>query len=128
MEVVKYYYTKPIFIFKGAFIRIDGRDEVSIPKQKYKEGKRMTMAAIWDEDTNQVRFGISVCHETDRFEKKIGQQLAEKCARENPIMIVSHFSGNFKDYLNLVRHMGHMEERRFYNKYYRNLINGILND
>ena len=128
MEVVKYYYTKPIFIFKGAFIRIDGRDEVSIPKQKYKEGKRMTMAAIWDEDTNQVRFGISVCHETDVFVKKIGQQLAEKCARENPIMIVSHFSGNFKDYLNLVRHMGHMEERRFYNKYYRNLINGILND
>lgn len=128
MEVVKYYYTKPIFIFKGAFLRIDGGDEVSVPKQKYKEGKRMTMAAIWNDDTNEVRFGIAICHESDKFVKKIGQQLSEKCARENPIMIVSHFSGNFKDYLNLVRHIGHMEERRFYNKYYKNLINGIIND
>ena len=41
---------------------------------------------------------------------------------ENPIMIVSHFSGNFKDYLNLVRHTGHMEERRFFRKYYKNLM------
>lgn len=128
METVKYYYTKPIFIFKGAYLRIDGSSEVSIPKQKMKEGKRMTLAAILNTETNEVRFGIAVCHETDKFVKKIGQQLAEKAARENPIMIVSHFSGNFKDYLNLVRHTGHMEERKFYNKYYRNLINGILND
>lgn len=127
METVKYYYTKPIFIFKGAFLRIDGYDEVSIPKQTYVEGKRMTMAAILNPDTNEVRFGISICHESDKFVKKIGQKLAEKSARENPIMIVSHFSGNFKDFLNLVRHTGHMEERKFYNKYYRNLINGILN-
>lgn len=128
MEVVKYYYTKPILIFKGAFLRIDSGDEVSIPKQKYVEGKRMTMAAILNEDTNEVKFGISICHESDKFVKKVGQQLAEKCAREKPIMIISHFSGNFKDYLNLVRHIGHMEERRFYNKYYKNLINGIIND
>jgi hypothetical protein len=128
METVKYYYSKPIFVFKGAFLRIDGEDEVSIPKQKYKEGKRMTMAGIWNEDTGEVRFGLSICHESDKFVKKIGQKLAEKNARENPIMIVSHFSGNFKDYLNLIRHTGHMEERRFYNKYYKNLINGIIND
>jgi len=128
METVKYYYSKPIFVFKGAFLRIDGEDEVSIPKQKYKEGKRMTMAGIWNEDTGEVRFGLSVCHESDKFVKKVGQKLAEKNARENPIMIVSHFSGNFKDYLNLIRHTGHMEERRFYNKYYKNLINGIIND
>lgn len=128
METVKYYYSKPVFIFKGAFLRIDGADEVSIPKQKYKEGKRMTMAGIWDQDTGEVRFGLSICHESDKFVKKIGQELAEKNARENPIMIVSHFSGNFKDYLNLIRHTGHMEERRFYNKYYKNLINGIIND
>ena len=128
METVKYYYSKPIFVFKGAFLRIDGEDEVSIPKQKYKEGKRMTMAGIWNEDTGEVRFGLSICHESDKFVKKIGQELAEKNARENPIMIVSHFSGNFKDYLNLIRHTGHMEERRFYNKYYKNLINGIIND
>lgn len=128
MEVVKYYYTKPILIFKGAFLRIDGAHEVSIPKQKYVEGKRMTMAAILDEDTNTIRFGMSVCHESDKFVKKIGQQIAEKNARENPFMIVSHYSGNFKDFLNLVRHTGHMEERKFYNKYYRSLINGIIND
>jgi hypothetical protein len=128
METVKYYYSKPIFVFKGAFLRIDGEDEVSIPKQKYKEGKRMTMAGIWNEDTGEVRFGLSICHESDKFVKKVGQKLAEKNARENPIMIVSHFSGNFKDYLNLIRHTGHMEERRFYNKYYKNLINGIIND
>ena len=36
MEVVKYYYTKPVFIYKGAFLRIDGSDEVSIPNQKFK--------------------------------------------------------------------------------------------
>lgn len=128
METVKYYYSKPIFVFKGAFLRIDGEDEVSIPKQKYKEGKRMTMAGIWNEDTGEVRFGLSICHESDKFVKKVGQKLAEKNARENPIMIVSHFSGNFKDYLNLIRHTGHMEERRFYNKYYKNLINGIINN
>ena len=121
-ETVKYYYTKPILFFKGAFLQIDGYQKTAFPPQKFKEGKRMTMAAIWNEDTGEVRFGISVCHEHDKFVKKIGQQLAEKQARENPIMIVSHFSGNFKDYLNLVRHTGHMEERRFFRKYYKNLI------
>lgn len=126
MEVVKYYYTKPIYLYRGAFLHIDGNREVSIPKQKFKEGKRMTMAAIWNEDTGEIRFGIAVCHESDRFVKKIGQQLAEKSARENPVMIISHFSGEFKDFLNLVRHNGHMEERRFYNKYYQNLIKGIM--
>lgn len=123
---VKFYYTKPIFIFKGAFLRIDGSDEVSIPKQKYKMGKRMTLAAIWDESTNEIRFGYAICHESDKFVKKIGQELALKSAKENPIMIISQFSGCFKDYLNLVRHFGHMEERKFYNKYYGNLINGII--
>lgn len=127
METIKYYYTKPIFFFKGASFRLDGVDSISVPKQKKKEGKRMTLAGIWNEENGEVRFGIAICHESDKFVKKIGQRLAEKNARENPIMIVSHFSGKFKDYLNLVRHTGHMEERRFYNKYYKNLINGILN-
>lgn len=126
MEVVKYYYTKPVFIYKGAFLRIDGSDEVSIPNQKFKEGKRMTMAAIWDDDTKEVRFGVAVCHESDKFVKKVGQKLAEQRARENPIMIVSYFSGQFKDFLNLVRHTGNMEERRFYDKHYKHLIKGIL--
>jgi hypothetical protein len=122
METVKYYYTKPILFFKGAYLKIDGQERAAVPPQIFKEGKRMTMAAIWDQDKNEVRFGISICHEKDRFVKKIGQKLAEKCAKENPIMIVSHFSGNFKDYLNLVRHTGHMEERRFFRKYYKNLM------
>ena len=128
METVKYFYTKPIFIFKAAAMQIDGHDLYSVPKQKMKEGKRMTMAGILNPETNEVRFGLAVCHEQDRFVKKVGRELALKAAKENPFMIVSHFSGDFKDFLNLVRHTGHMEERKFYRKYYGNLINGIIND
>ena len=126
METVKYFYTKPIFMFKSASFQLDGKDVVSVPKQKMAEGKRMTMAGFLDPNTNEVRFGISICHEKDKFVKKIGRELALKAAKENPFMIVSHFSGNFKDFLNLVRHTGHMEERKFYKKYYNNLINGII--
>lgn len=126
METVKYFYTKPVFIFKAASFQINGFDEVSVPHQKFKEGKRMTIAGLLDPDTNQVRFGRVICHEKDRFVKKIGRELALKAAKENPFMIISHFSGDFKDFINLVRHTGHMEERKFYKKYYNNLINGII--
>lgn len=128
METVKYYYTKPITFFKGAFIRIDGHDEVSIPNQKMIQGKRMTIAALYDEDDHEIRFGMAICHETDKFVKKIGQEIALKQAREKPFMIITHFSGKFKDFLDIVRHTGHMEERKFYTKYYKNYIKGILND
>ena len=126
METVKYFYTKPVFIFNAANLQIDGKCLYSVPDQKMKIGKRMTMAGFFDQETNEVRFGLAICNEKDRFVKKIGRELALKAAKENPFMIVSHFSGDFKDFINLVRHTGHMEERKFYKKYYNNLINGII--
>ena len=126
MEVVKYYYTKPIFFFKAASFKLDGIDQVSALKP-YSCGKRMTMAAIYNNETNEVRIGLSICHESDKFVKKVGQRLSEKQARESPIMIISHFSGKFKDFLSLVRHTGHMEERKFFNKYYKNYVKSIVN-
>lgn len=124
-ETVKYYYTKPITFYSSSMFILDGVEQISMRKVK-QEGKRMTLAGIWNEDTGEVRFGMSICHEKDKFKKKTGQQIAEKNARENPILIISHFSGDFKDYLNLVRHTGHMEERKFYKKYYNHLLKNTL--
>lgn len=126
MEAVKFYYSKPIEFFKSARIKVDGRYYVCDRQTASTTGKRMTMAAIFDQDAKTIRFGLAICHEQDRFVKKIGQELAIKSAREKPIMIITEYKGNFKDFLDLVREVGKMEEKRFLKKNYKNFVTGII--
>lgn len=56
------------------------RNQISLP--------RLTICSIYDDETQELSFGISRCSEKDLFVKSIGREKALKRAEENPIEIM----------------------------------------
>ncbi len=83
-KVVRNYYSTPIMFAETAFVPHMG-GAMSIPPQKFRVSERYTVTGIWDKATGNVKFGVAVCNVNDRFERKIGRELAEKKAETNPI-------------------------------------------
>lgn len=92
--VVKYYYSKPVYI--GTYI-VDTFDlKTTFTNQK--QGRRYTIAAIYDDDNHVIKFGLAVCQPVDNFCKKVGRKIAYKNAIENPFHVINNFSGRRNDF------------------------------
>lgn len=91
MEKVKYYYSKPVYAqnvqmftdSEGNILWINEKS-TSSPKRV----TRVTIASIYDPDTNTLRFGSAVCSPKDIFVKSIGRQLAYTRATQRPEITV----------------------------------------
>lgn len=103
-KVVRNYYSTPIMFAETAFVPHMG-DAMSIPPQKFRVSERYTVTGIWDRAAGNVKFGVAICNVNDRFERKIGRELAEKKAETNPICEVPDVQ-TFEQFRHLVIEVG----------------------
>ena len=100
MKTVKYYYSEPLAICNlpaildrsGNIMRIADRKAATIKKLP-----RVTVASVYDRDTNTMRFGVAICSPEDMFVKEVGRELAKKRAQENPTAVVGIRRGKVRE-------------------------------
>lgn len=93
-RVVKYYYSSPVYLADLANNPLMDKAVVSHIRQ----AKRFTMAIVYDDDSQTIKFGLSICMPNDNFNKKIGREIAERNAESCPFHIITNFSGRRNDY------------------------------
>ena len=93
MEVIKYYYTRPMKVYSG--VVIGGQ---CLPARKVKKCKRFTFAVVFDDESETIKFGMATCSENDNFSKKIGRELSLQRARTEPIHVITGFKGIRNDF------------------------------
>lgn len=93
-KYVKYYYSDPVHFGDLAYNPVLDKTVVS----KIRLGKRFTMAMIYDDDSQTIKFGCATCMPADNFDKKIGRAIAEKNAEEKPFHVITGFNGKRNDY------------------------------
>lgn len=97
-KVVKYYYSNPLM--KGVITSNPILDKFVI--SKVRQGKRYTIAAVYNDDDCTIKFGLATCQPCDNFCKRIGREIAERNALENPFYVIENFSGRRNDYADQV--------------------------
>lgn len=71
---------------------------VVVKKRKKNKQRRATVAAIFDEDSQQFKFGVAICSEKDQFLKKYGRDAALGQAwSKNPAWLRSIPEGSLVD-------------------------------
>lgn len=93
-KVVKYYYSSPVVKASIAINPILNKTVIS----KIHQGKRYTMAAVYDDETHTIKFGLAVCQPVDNFCKAIGRLVAERKANTSPFYVINDFNGRRNDY------------------------------
>lgn len=93
-KVVKYYYTSPILKATISINPILNKTVISNPKQ----GKRYTIAAIFDDEEKTIKFGLATCQPIDNFCKATGRQIAVHNANNRPFHIIENFTGRRNDF------------------------------
>jgi hypothetical protein len=93
-RVVKYYYSSPVYLADLANNPLMDKTVVSHIRQ----AKRFTMAMVYDDDSQTIKFGLSICMPNDNFNKKIGREIAERIAESCPFHIITNFSARRNDY------------------------------
>lgn len=91
MKEVKYYYSKPVHVRTLPVITDDNGEVIYIMDKvsvKSKKVPRVTVASVYDTDTNRMTFGVAVCSPKDVFEKKIGREIALKRAEESTNAVI----------------------------------------
>lgn len=96
-KVIKYYYSTPVHFADLANNPLNDKTVVSHIRQS----KRFTMAMIYDDESATIRFGLATCMPIDNFDKRIGREIAEKNAINNPFHIIKNFSGRRNDYADM---------------------------
>ena len=66
-RVVKYYYSSPVYLADLANNPFMEKAVVS----HIRKAKRFTMAMVYDDDSQTIKFGLSICMPNDNFNKKI---------------------------------------------------------
>ena len=91
MKVIKYFYTEPLFMVKESTIVNRYGDEYyrQITKDVLTEFPRLTVCGIFDSETMKMNIGIAKCSSEDKFVKKIGREIAQDKAENNPTIILS---------------------------------------
>lgn len=88
MKTVKYYYSEPFAVSNLPVVlgnngeMIDYFDVKKLPIVK--RLPKVTVASVYDPDTNSMSFGMAVCSPKDMFVKKTGREIAYKRAIESP--------------------------------------------
>lgn len=93
-KVVKYYYSSPVM--KGT-ITINPILNKTVINQ-VRQGKRYTIAAVFDDEDKTIKFGLATCLPIDNFCKATGRAIAEKNAIEKPFHVINDFNGYRNDY------------------------------
>ena len=86
MKTVKYYYSKPVHLRRLPVLTDDEGNVLFVYDKvdpTVKRIPRITVASVYDPETNTMTFGVATCSTKDMFSKKIGRELAEKRAREH---------------------------------------------
>ena len=65
-KYVKYYYSDPVHFGDLAYNPVLDKTVVS----KIRFGKRYTMAIVYDDDSQTIKFGLATCMPVDNFDKK----------------------------------------------------------
>ena len=110
--VTKYYYSKPVMI--GTIIT----NEFKARWKELKNGRRYTMAAVYNEDDGTIKLGVSICQEIDNFNKVIGKQLAFENAITKPFHVISDFDGVRNKYADKVMELFIDKEKSLNKKFY----------
>lgn len=79
MKVVKYYYSKCHYLAYCPVITDANGEPLFIASNKSAKTKRLprvTVASVYDTDTNTMTFGVAVCSPKDIFNKRTGRQIA----------------------------------------------------
>ena len=93
-KVVKYYYSSPVIKAAIAINPILNKTVIS----KVRQSKRYTMAAVYDDESHTIKFGLAVCQPVDNFCKAIGRRIAEQKAETSPFHVIQGFNGIRNDY------------------------------
>lgn len=91
MRTSRFYYTTPLIFFKGGVLPFGA---LSIPEQKVTYSERHTIAALYDDETKTIKFGLATCSTKDRFQKSIGRDLALARAEFNPFYVITDIDEN----------------------------------
>ena len=121
--VVKYYYSKPIYV--GTYI-VNSYDCTTAFTNKH-QGRRYTMAAIFDDVKHEIRIGLAICQPNDNFSKRIGREIAYKNALIKPFHIIVNFTGRRNDYAEEIRNIMITKERKLQYREFPQLFNNPHN-
>lgn len=92
MEIVKFYYSKALHIRKLPVLT-DNEGKVVMLYEKSQpivaKLPRITVAAVYNTETNVMKFGVAVCSTKDVFRKKLGRQIAEGRARKSKNSVIA---------------------------------------
>lgn len=119
MNVVKYYYTKPLSF---GVCTINPYNDTPVIA-RVKNGKRYTMAVVYDDAKSEIRFGLATCAPQDNFCKATGQAIATKNADEKPFFIIKGFTGRRNDFADDVMRILINKEERLVKKNYPFMFN-----
>lgn len=106
-KVVKYYYSSPVI---KATISINPILNKTVIGKVY-QGKRYTIAAVFNDEDKTIKFGLATCQPVDNFCKAVGREIAERNAIEKPFYIIEDFNGRRNDYADKVMQV--MTEKEF---------------
>ena len=126
MKTVKYYYTTPLITFSGIYLK--DYPQAVIAESKIKPGIRYTFAAVYDEDSKTIKFGMAKCNPEDKFVKAIGREIAEKHAETNPFYVIENFSGIRNDYADEVMEVMLKQEAKLLKRDYPGCFNDRISD
>lgn len=96
---IKFYYSRPVVKATITKNPIINKTVIS----NIRQGKRYTIAVVYDNDAHVIRFGLAVCSPLDNFCKSIGKDIATKRAMNDPFYIIYNFSGVRNNYHTEVR-------------------------
>ena len=97
-KVAKFYYTRPLELMSVSYNPI--LDDIFGTNPKI--STRYTFAAVYDDESMQIRFGMANCNVKDNFCKAICREIATRNADERPFYIINNFSGRRNDYADQV--------------------------
>lgn len=118
-KVVKYYYSSPVIKATISTNPILNKTVIS----KVHQGKRYTIAAVYDDEDKTIKFGLATCQPVDNFCKAVGREIAEKNAIEKPFYTIEDFNGRRNDYADKVMQIMTETESKLVKRDNPNLFN-----
>ena len=91
MKTVKYYYSKGIHVRYLPCITDDQGDVIGYVSKNFAPSRklpRVTVASVYNNETNTMTFGMAVCSPKDTFKKSTGRDLAYQRAITSPMCTI----------------------------------------
>lgn len=122
-NVVKFYYTRPLEITSVAYNAVYDAIFAKIPKIS----TRYTFAAVYDDESKEIRFGMAKCNVKDNFCKAVGREIATRNADDKPFHVIKDFNGRRNDYADQVMQIMKNAEIKYLKREYPAFFNKLNN-